>query len=214
MEQQEVHSRRVWLPVRVSQDWGSCLLLEKQTPEEIQCWTRDHSNVSVLSQRTMKSLVAVILLNLFVSANLHNGIFVYFLLFCNLLFVCFFICVVLTLRSNKSWACSSFQKFLNICRLMCLAVNVYPWNVFDDFFIDELIDFYSSINLAVCVRPKLHANIDVKGLQRFYNPGSTVVLTCMLGFVPILGPRKIVCSDSGEWSKTSIQCIGRHLFIC
>ncbi|XP_075903906.1 beta-2-glycoprotein 1-like isoform X2 [Nelusetta ayraudi] len=62
----------------------------------------------------------------------------------------------------------------------------------------------------VCVRPQLHANINVKGLQRFYNPGSTVTLNCIQGFVPILGPRKIVCSDSGQWSKTSIQCIARR----
>lgn len=58
-----------------------------QTPEEIQCWTRDQRNVSVLRQRKMKNFSAVILLNLFVSASLHNGIFVYFLLF-SFLHVC------------------------------------------------------------------------------------------------------------------------------
>nr|XP_046265045.1 beta-2-glycoprotein 1-like [Scatophagus argus] len=62
----------------------------------------------------------------------------------------------------------------------------------------------------VCFRPELAGNIEMDGLQRYFNPGAELVLTCKKGYTPVSGPRKIVCSASGEWTKTKLQCIPKH----
>ncbi|XP_071779418.1 beta-2-glycoprotein 1-like [Centroberyx gerrardi] len=59
---------------------------------------------------------------------------------------------------------------------------------------------------TVCVRPVLGANIEVNGLQRYFNPGTELVLSCKQGYTPLLGPRTIVCSGSGEWTRTRFMC--------
>ncbi|KAF7223841.1 beta-2-glycoprotein 1 [Nothobranchius furzeri] len=59
----------------------------------------------------------------------------------------------------------------------------------------------------VCSRPELDDNIDTSGIQRFISPGVEVALSCKQGYTPVLGPRKIVCTVSGQWTKTKFQCI-------
>lgn len=61
--------------------------------------------------------------------------------------------------------------------------------------------------LAVCHRPDLGPNIKVDGLQRFFSPGVELVLSCELGYTPVLGPRKIVCGASGTWTKSKLICM-------
>nr|ACQ59078.1 Beta-2-glycoprotein 1 precursor [Anoplopoma fimbria] len=58
----------------------------------------------------------------------------------------------------------------------------------------------------VCFRPVLTANIETDGLQRFFNPGAELILSCKQGYTPVFGPRKIVCAASGEWTKTKLMC--------
>ncbi|XP_076027204.1 beta-2-glycoprotein 1-like [Genypterus blacodes] len=62
----------------------------------------------------------------------------------------------------------------------------------------------------VCSRPELDATIEVHGLQRFFNPGAEVVLSCVQGYSPLLGPRKIVCGASGGWTRTRLKCLPKH----
>uniref|UniRef100_A0A3Q3F2R3 Beta-2-glycoprotein 1 n=1 Tax=Labrus bergylta TaxID=56723 RepID=A0A3Q3F2R3_9LABR len=61
-----------------------------------------------------------------------------------------------------------------------------------------------------CFRPKLADNIDMEGLQRYFSPGSELALFCKQGFTPILGPRRIVCGTSGDWTKTKFKCIPKR----
>ncbi|AWP05897.1 Beta-2-glycoprotein 1 [Scophthalmus maximus] len=58
----------------------------------------------------------------------------------------------------------------------------------------------------VCFRPDLAANIEMDGVQRYFNPGADLALSCKQGFTPMLGPRKIVCTAKGEWTKTRFMC--------
>ncbi|XP_068448662.1 beta-2-glycoprotein 1-like [Clinocottus analis] len=62
----------------------------------------------------------------------------------------------------------------------------------------------------VCVRPELSANIETDGLQRFFNPGAELTLSCIKGYTPMLGPRKIVCGASGQWTKSKLLCIPKR----
>lgn len=59
----------------------------------------------------------------------------------------------------------------------------------------------------VCSRPKLAANIEMDGIQRLSSPGVEVPLSCKQGYTSLLGPRKIVCTIRGEWTKTKFMCI-------
>ncbi|TNN34391.1 Beta-2-glycoprotein 1 [Liparis tanakae] len=59
----------------------------------------------------------------------------------------------------------------------------------------------------VCLRPELAAHVETNGLQRFFNPGRELTLSCHQGYTPVLGPLRIVCGDSGEWTKTKLLCI-------
>ncbi|XP_023137872.2 beta-2-glycoprotein 1-like [Amphiprion ocellaris] len=58
----------------------------------------------------------------------------------------------------------------------------------------------------VCLRPNLADTIEMAGLQRYFNPGVELALSCIDGYTPVLGPRKIVCTVSGEWTKTRFLC--------
>ncbi|XP_034399759.1 beta-2-glycoprotein 1-like [Cyclopterus lumpus] len=62
----------------------------------------------------------------------------------------------------------------------------------------------------VCFRPELAAHIETDGLQRFFSPGVELTLSCNQGYTPVLGPRKIVCGASGEWTKTKLLCIPKR----
>ncbi|XP_008294758.1 beta-2-glycoprotein 1-like [Stegastes partitus] len=62
----------------------------------------------------------------------------------------------------------------------------------------------------VCLRPNLADNIELAGLQRYFSPGAELALSCIDGYTPISGPRKIVCSASGEWTKTKFKCIPKR----
>nr|XP_020476247.1 beta-2-glycoprotein 1-like [Monopterus albus] len=65
----------------------------------------------------------------------------------------------------------------------------------------------TSQNDNVCSRPQLAANIEMDEIQRFFNPGAVLALSCKQGYTPVLGPRTIVCTDSGQWAKTKLKCI-------
>lgn len=63
---------------------------------------------------------------------------------------------------------------------------------------------------SVCFRPELSDNIEIVGLQRYFGPGVELALSCKQGYTPILGPRKIVCTASGEWTRTKFKCIPKR----
>lgn len=73
---------------------------------------------------------------------------------------------------------------------------------------------YSSLSLIsittaqdnVCSRPELGENINLEGLQRYFSPGVELPLSCKPGYTPILGPRVIVCVQSGKWTNTKLKC--------
>ncbi|XP_034448509.1 beta-2-glycoprotein 1-like [Hippoglossus hippoglossus] len=65
---------------------------------------------------------------------------------------------------------------------------------------------FTTASSDVCLRPDLPVNVEVDGLQRFFNPGAELALSCKQGYTPILGPRTIVCSARGEWTKTRLMC--------
>ncbi|XP_053713117.1 beta-2-glycoprotein 1-like [Synchiropus splendidus] len=58
----------------------------------------------------------------------------------------------------------------------------------------------------VCEQPEIPLNAEVEAPQRFFIPGAGLVLSCKTGYTQVLGPRRIVCSASGTWSKTKLQC--------
>ncbi|XP_070683703.1 beta-2-glycoprotein 1-like [Pempheris klunzingeri] len=62
----------------------------------------------------------------------------------------------------------------------------------------------------VCFRPKVADNIVVLGLQRYFNPGAELVLSCEQGYTPLSGPLKIVCAESGQWTKTKLICLPKR----
>ncbi|XP_056892730.1 beta-2-glycoprotein 1-like [Takifugu flavidus] len=62
----------------------------------------------------------------------------------------------------------------------------------------------------VCTRPELNVNILLEGLQRYFNPGEELVLSCEPGYTPLSGPRKIICRVNGEWTKTKLLCIPKR----
>lgn len=59
----------------------------------------------------------------------------------------------------------------------------------------------------VCPRPELGENIRTQDLQRFYGPGTEVVLSCEAGYIPVQGTRTIVCKSSGTWTSTTLKCL-------
>ncbi|XP_038142418.1 beta-2-glycoprotein 1-like [Cyprinodon tularosa] len=63
---------------------------------------------------------------------------------------------------------------------------------------------------SVCSRPNLQGNIEMAGIQRFFNPGVELALSCKQGYTPVLGPRKIVCTINGEWTNTKLKCIAKQ----
>ncbi|XP_070841214.1 beta-2-glycoprotein 1-like [Chaetodon trifascialis] len=63
---------------------------------------------------------------------------------------------------------------------------------------------------TVCFRPELAGNIEMEGLQRYFSPGAELALSCIQGHTPISGPLKIVCTASGEWTKTKLVCIPKR----
>ncbi|XP_037545698.1 beta-2-glycoprotein 1 [Nematolebias whitei] len=73
-----------------------------------------------------------------------------------------------------------------------------------------LLTAVSSQDHNVCSRPELDGNIEMTGMQRFFIPGSELLLSCQRGYTPVLGPRKIVCTASGEWTKTKFKCIPKQ----
>ncbi|XP_072240679.1 beta-2-glycoprotein 1-like [Leuresthes tenuis] len=61
-----------------------------------------------------------------------------------------------------------------------------------------------------CLRPELTGNIEIAELQRFFGPGVEVALSCKQGYTPVSSPRKIVCTATGEWTKTRLKCIPKQ----
>ncbi|XP_068178138.1 beta-2-glycoprotein 1-like [Antennarius striatus] len=62
----------------------------------------------------------------------------------------------------------------------------------------------------VCHRPVLADTIYLDGLQRYFNLGAELALNCKQGYTPVLGPRTIVCTTRGEWTKTKLLCISKR----
>ncbi|XP_047434677.1 beta-2-glycoprotein 1-like [Mugil cephalus] len=62
----------------------------------------------------------------------------------------------------------------------------------------------------VCHRPELPDNVQVSGLQRYFSPGVELALSCKQGYTSALGPRTIVCTAKGEWTKTRFMCRPKH----
>ncbi|XP_051240077.1 beta-2-glycoprotein 1 isoform X2 [Dicentrarchus labrax] len=63
---------------------------------------------------------------------------------------------------------------------------------------------------SVCSRPVMGENVEMEGLQRYFSPGVEIALSCKQGYTTLLGPRKIVCTTSGEWTKTKFKCIPKQ----
>uniref|UniRef100_A0A3Q3VWX1 Beta-2-glycoprotein 1 n=1 Tax=Mola mola TaxID=94237 RepID=A0A3Q3VWX1_MOLML len=61
---------------------------------------------------------------------------------------------------------------------------------------------------SVCARPELGGDVHIKGDQRYFNPGVRLTLTCKRGYSPVSGPRSIICSTSGKWTRTNFFCSG------
>ncbi|XP_026215267.1 beta-2-glycoprotein 1-like [Anabas testudineus] len=73
--------------------------------------------------------------------------------------------------------------------------------------------FFTSVTCQhdnVCFRPELQDNIELDGIQRYFNPGAELPLSCKQGYTPMSGPRKIVCTASGQWTKTKLKCIPKR----
>ncbi|CAL9700477.1 unnamed protein product [Knipowitschia caucasica] len=66
------------------------------------------------------------------------------------------------------------------------------------------------INIAraenVCSRPELGDLVQVKDLQRYFSAGVVLALSCAPGHTPYNGPRTIVCTNTGQWTKTKFTC--------
>ncbi|KAM9770766.1 beta-2-glycoprotein 1-like [Menidia menidia] len=62
----------------------------------------------------------------------------------------------------------------------------------------------------VCIRPELTGNIVIAGIQKSFGPGVVLALSCQQGYTPVSGPREIVCTVSGEWTKTKFKCIPKR----
>ncbi|XP_062304150.1 beta-2-glycoprotein 1-like [Osmerus eperlanus] len=65
---------------------------------------------------------------------------------------------------------------------------------------------FQSATSNVCGRPVLDEHIQIKDLQRIFNPGKQMALMCERGYSPTDGARTIICRDSGSWSKTMFSC--------
>ncbi|XP_004066256.3 beta-2-glycoprotein 1 [Oryzias latipes] len=63
---------------------------------------------------------------------------------------------------------------------------------------------------ATCVRPILDANIELVSDQRHFSPGVAIALSCKQGYTPVSGPRRIVCTIDGMWTKTRYMCIPKR----
>ncbi|XP_028829982.1 beta-2-glycoprotein 1-like [Denticeps clupeoides] len=61
----------------------------------------------------------------------------------------------------------------------------------------------------VCGRPVLPAQLKVDVLQRVYEPGEQLVLSCEQGYISAGGSRKIVCIDQGVWTAPTLKCLPR-----
>ncbi|XP_017290669.1 beta-2-glycoprotein 1 [Kryptolebias marmoratus] len=73
-----------------------------------------------------------------------------------------------------------------------------------------LLTTVASQHSNVCSRPQLEGNIELTGIQRFFSPGVELPLACQQGYTPVSGPRKIVCTVSGEWTKTKFKCMPKE----
>ncbi|XP_038835135.1 beta-2-glycoprotein 1-like [Salvelinus namaycush] len=57
-----------------------------------------------------------------------------------------------------------------------------------------------------CGRPPLGDGKELEGFQRVYSPGDEVVLSCKRGYTPTSGSRTILCTASGDWTKSKLTC--------
>ncbi|XP_041789779.1 beta-2-glycoprotein 1-like [Chelmon rostratus] len=76
-----------------------------------------------------------------------------------------------------------------------------------------LLVFFTSVTSGqdnVCLRPVPGEHIEIDGLQRFFSPGAELALSCEQGYTPISGPRKVVCTASGEWTRTKLLCMPKR----
>ncbi|XP_054636231.1 beta-2-glycoprotein 1-like [Dunckerocampus dactyliophorus] len=62
----------------------------------------------------------------------------------------------------------------------------------------------------VCVMPELGDHVEAVEQQMYFSPGTVLPLACELGYTSMLGPRTIVCTEHGEWTKTQFMCIAKR----
>ncbi|XP_076872011.1 beta-2-glycoprotein 1-like isoform X2 [Brachyhypopomus gauderio] len=58
----------------------------------------------------------------------------------------------------------------------------------------------------VCPRPPVKDDSMVNGGQLFYERGTEVTLSCIKGYRPTGGSRKIICKSTGEWTERTLKC--------
>ncbi|XP_056136696.1 beta-2-glycoprotein 1-like [Lampris incognitus] len=77
-------------------------------------------------------------------------------------------------------------------------------------FQSALLASVSSQQGTACDRPNLGPNIVVDLLQRYFQSGAELFLSCRQGYSPLSGPSSIVCNNRGEWTKTNLKCIPKR----
>ncbi|XP_030637266.1 beta-2-glycoprotein 1 [Chanos chanos] len=70
-----------------------------------------------------------------------------------------------------------------------------------------LICFYGTVAPAkVCGRPPASDDYDIGNVQRVFEAGEQVTLSCKPGYVRVGGSPKITCTATGEWTKRTLKC--------
>ncbi|XP_061736324.1 beta-2-glycoprotein 1-like [Nerophis ophidion] len=62
----------------------------------------------------------------------------------------------------------------------------------------------------VCSMPKLGVHVKTVHQQRYFSPGTEFPLSCEMGYTSMFGPRTIVCTERGEWTKTKFMCCAKR----
>ncbi|CAN9510144.1 unnamed protein product [Ophioblennius macclurei] len=62
----------------------------------------------------------------------------------------------------------------------------------------------------VCVKPNPGDGFELSPIQKYYSPGTELILSCSEGYSPLAGPRTVVCGASGRWSRTKFLCLPKR----
>uniref|UniRef100_A0A4W4EIE4 Apolipoprotein H n=1 Tax=Electrophorus electricus TaxID=8005 RepID=A0A4W4EIE4_ELEEL len=58
----------------------------------------------------------------------------------------------------------------------------------------------------LCPRPPEEDGAEVDGGQLFFERGTEISLSCIQGYTPTGGSRKIICKSTGEWTERTLKC--------